>query len=70
MATTTKQPQGMLGGATGHVGHTMQATVTERPGRAEVAFDAALIAGGIMELVSPPVAIAGIALNRLVHVAK
>jgi hypothetical protein len=68
--TATKQPRGALDGASEHVGHTVQATVTERPSRAEMALDAAMLAAAVAEWVSPPVAIAGMALNRLVHVAK
>jgi hypothetical protein len=67
---TKERPRGMLGGASEHVGHTVQATVTEPPTRAEVALDAALLAAAVAEIVSPPLAIAGMALNRLVHVAK
>jgi hypothetical protein len=68
--TAAKQPRGVLGEASEHVGHTVQATVTEPPGRVEMALDAALLAAAVAEFVSPPVAIAGMALNRLVHVAK
>ena len=70
MPTAAKQPRGALGGASEHVGHTVQATVTEPPSRAEMALDAALVAAAVAEYVSPPVAIVGMALNRLVHVAK
>jgi hypothetical protein len=68
--TATKEPRGALGGASDHVGHTVQATVTEPPSRPEVVLDAVLLAAAVAELVSPTLAIAGMALNRLVHVAK
>jgi len=54
----------------GHIGGTIEGMVTEPPSRQEVWMDAALVAAGIAELVSPPVAIAGIALNRLVRAAR
>jgi len=65
-----QQANGMLKEASGHVTHTAEATITEKPSRQEVIFDAALIAAGALEAISPPAALVGIAVNRLVHVAK
>jgi hypothetical protein len=74
MATATsqrkKQPNGVLKEASDRVTHTVEAAVTEKPGRQEVILDVALLAAGALEAISPPVALAGIAVNRLLHVAK
>jgi len=74
MATASSQRKqqgnGMLKEASGHVARTAEATVTEKPSRQEVIVDVALLAAGALEAISPPAAIVGIALNRLVHVAK
>jgi len=73
MATATKshkQGNGLLKDAPGHVVKTLDATVTEKPSRPEMAFDLALLAAGALEAISPPAAVAGIIVNRLVHVAK
>ena len=53
-----------------HVGQTIEASVTEPPKRAEWMLDVALVGAVALEVVSPPVAIAGLALNRIAHVAK
>ena len=52
------------------VGQTVEATVTEPPSRAETALDVALVGAAVLEVVSPPVALVGIALNRIAHVAR
>ena len=74
MATATnqrkRQGDGVLKEASGHVAHTIEATVTEKPSRQEMILDLALLAAGALEAISPPAAVAGIAVNRLVHVAK
>jgi len=49
---------------------TLDATVAEKPRMPEMAFDLALLEAGALEAISPPAAIAGIIVNRLVHVAK
>lgn len=74
MATSTsqrkRQANGALKEASEHVTQTAEATVTEPPGRQELIWDAALLAAGALEAISPPAALVGIAVNRLVHVAK
>jgi hypothetical protein len=72
MATSQRKQQtnGALKEASGRVTQTIEATVTEKPGRPEVIWDAALLAAGALEAISPPAALVGIAVNRLVHVAK
>ena len=60
----------MLKEASGHVARTAEATVTEKPSRQEVIWDLALLGAGALEAISPPAALAGIAVNRLLHVAK
>jgi predicted Zn-dependent protease len=74
MATSTsqrkKQTNGVLKDAAGHVTQTAEATVTEKPSRGEVILDVALLAAGALEAISPPAAVVGIAVNRLVRVAK
>jgi hypothetical protein len=62
--------QSRIGDVGGHVGHTLEATVTQRPGWQELAWDAVLVGATLVEAVSPPVAVAGIALNRLIHTAR
>lgn len=64
------QQQRAPSGAPEHLTQTLKASVTESPTKQEVAVDAALIFAGIAEIISPPVAIGGLALNRLVHHAK
>lgn len=54
----------------GRVGQTLEATVTRPPGWQELAWDAVLVGATVVEAVSPPVAIAGAALNRLIHAAR
>ena len=44
--------------------------MTEKPVRQEMILDAAIVAAGVLKVISPPATIAGLALNRLVHVAK
>jgi hypothetical protein len=56
--------------ASEHLSQTVQASVMEPPTKQEVVLDAALVVAGVAEFVSPPVAVAGFALNRLVHHAK
>jgi hypothetical protein len=74
MATSTsqrkRQANGALKEASDHVTRTVEATVTEPPSRQEVIWDAALLAAAALEAVSPPAALVGIAVNRVVHVAK
>jgi hypothetical protein len=65
-----KQADGALKDASGHVTRTVEATVTEKPSRQEVIWDAALLGGGALGAISPPAALVGIAVNRLLHVAK
>jgi hypothetical protein len=71
-ATSQRKQQGddMLKEASGYITQTVEATVTEKPSRQEVVFGMALLAAGALEAISPPAALAGIAVNRLVHVAK
>jgi len=69
-ARESKEQQNVLKDVPSHVGQTVEATVTERPSRAETVLDVVLIAAAVLEVVSPPVAIAGIALNRIAHVAR
>jgi hypothetical protein len=74
VATATKRTaqsgDGALKQASGRITRTVEASVTEKPSRQEVIVDAALLAAGALEAISPPAAVAVIALNRLVHVAK
>jgi hypothetical protein len=74
MATASSQRKqqgnGMLKEASGHVARTAEATVTEKPSRQEVIWDLALLGAGALEAISPPAALAGIAVNRLLHAAK
>jgi hypothetical protein len=65
-----RQANGVLKEASDHVTQTVEATVTEKPSRQEVIWDVALVAAGAVEAISPPAALVGIAVNRLVHVAK
>jgi hypothetical protein len=65
-----QQTNGVLKDAAGHVAQTVEATVTAKPTRGEVVLDVALIAAGVLEAISPPAAVVGIAVNRLVRVAK
>jgi hypothetical protein len=70
MAAASQRQRGVIDEASERVGQTMQASVTEPPGKPELALDAAMLAATVVGAVSPPVALAGMALNRLVHVAK
>ena len=74
MATSTsqrkQQADGVLKEASDHVTHTIEASVTEKPSRQELIWDLALLGAGALGAISPPAAIAGIAVNRLLHVAK
>lgn len=65
-----QQANGALKDASSHVARTVEATVTEKPSRQEVIWDAALLGAGVLEAISPPAALVGIAVNRLLHVAK
>lgn len=56
--------------AVGDVGRTLEATVTQPPSWRELAWDGVLVGAVVVEAVSPPVAIAGAALNRLIHAAR
>jgi hypothetical protein len=74
MATSTsqrkQQADGVLKEASDHVTHTIEASVTEKPSRQELIWDLALLGAGALEAISPPAALAGIAVNRLLHVAR
>ena len=73
MAASTSQRKRANGApkeASDHVTQTIEATVTEPPCRQEMIWDVALLAAGALEAISPPAALVGIAVNRLVHVAK
>jgi len=65
-----KQGNGVLKEPSDHVTNTVEASVTEKPGRQEMIVDVALVAAWALEAISPPAALAGIAVNRLLHVAK
>jgi hypothetical protein len=65
-----KRGNGVLREAPGRIVKTLDATVTEKPSRSEVVFDVALLAAGTLEAISPPAALAGVVVNRLIHVAK
>jgi hypothetical protein len=69
-AGRTKEQRNGLKDVPRHVGETIEASVTAPPSRAETALDVALIGAALLEVVSPPVAAAGIALNRIAHVAR
>jgi hypothetical protein len=69
-ARQSKEQQDGLKAVPRHVGQTVEATVTKPPSRAETVLDVALIGAAVLEVVSPPVAIAGIALNRIAHAAR
>ena len=69
-ASQSKKQRNGIADVPRRVGRTVEATVTEPPNRAETALDVALIGAAVLELLSPPLALAGIALNRIVHVAK
>lgn len=73
MATSTQRKQQgnrVLKEASGHATYTAEATLTEMPSRQEVIWDVALLGAGALEAISPPAALLGIAVNRLLHVAK
>ena len=71
MATTAEhQEHSAIEDVGGHVGRTLEATLSQRPGWPEVAWDAVLVGAALMEAVSPPAAIAGAVLNRLLHAAR
>lgn len=73
MATASsqrKQGNGVLKEAPGRVTRAVEATVTEKPSRQEVIWDVALLGASTLEAISPPAALVGIAVNRLLHVAK
>jgi hypothetical protein len=53
-----------------HAGRTLEASLTQRPSWPELAWDAMLVGATLAEAVSPPAAIAGAALNRLIHTAR
>jgi hypothetical protein len=65
-----KQENGLLKDAPRHITKTLDATVTEKPSRPEMAFDLLLVTAAALEAISPPAAIAGMVLNRVVHAAK
>jgi hypothetical protein len=52
----------------GHVGRVLEAAVTQPPGWQELAWDAVLV-GAALVRADPPAAIAGAAVNRLIHAA-
>lgn len=54
----------------GRIRDTLEGSVTKMPDRKELAWDALLAGAAIFEAVSAPVAIAGMALNRLIHAAR
>ena len=70
MATKTDGAGPAIGDVGGHVGRTLEATVTQPPRWQELAWDAVLVGAAVVEAVSPPIAIAGVALNRLIHSAR
>jgi hypothetical protein len=72
MATRNETARGrsVINDVGGRVGHTLEATVTDPPGWRELTWDAVLIGAALVEAVSPPAAIAGAALNRLIHAAR
>jgi hypothetical protein len=71
MAANTADEQGSrMGDVGGRVGHTLEATVTNRPDWRELAWDAFLVGATAVEAVSPQVALAGVALTRLIHAAR
>ena len=65
-----QQANGRLKEASDQVTHAIEASVTERPGRQEMVFDVALLAAGALEVISPPAALVGVLVNRLVHVTR
>ena len=69
-AKQRKQQQNGLRDVPRHVGQTVEASITEPPSRAETVLDVALVGAAVLEVVSPPVALAGIALNRIAHVGR
>jgi len=69
-ASQSKKQRNGLKDVPRRVGRTVEATVTEPPSRSETALDVALIGAAVLEVVSPPLALAGIALNRIAHVAR
>ena len=72
MATKGKARDGRSGIAEvgARVGQTLETSVTQPPGWQEIAWDAALLGATVVEAVSPPVAIAGMALNRVIHAVR
>jgi hypothetical protein len=52
------------------VGRTLEAAVTRPPGRQELTWNAVLAGAALVGLVSPPAAIVGVGVNRLIHAAR
>jgi hypothetical protein len=65
-----EQDRSMIGDVGGLVGHTLEGTITQRPDWPELAWDAVLVGATLVEVVTPPVAVAGAVLNRLIHAAR
>ena len=71
MAVTAEhQERSAIEDVGGHVGRTIEATFMRRPSWQELAWDAVLAGAALMETVSPPAAVAGAAVNRLIHAAR
>jgi hypothetical protein len=70
MAAPTDEARAVVSEVGGRVGRTLEASVTEPPSRPELIWDAVLVGATLVEAVSPPAAIAGVALNRLIHAAR
>lgn len=68
--TQNARDRSVIGDVGGHVGHTLEASVTQPPGWQELAWNGVLVGAALVEAVSPPVAIAGAVLNRLIHAAR
>jgi hypothetical protein len=64
------QDRSAIGDVGGQVGHTLEGLVIRTPGRGELAWDAVLAAAAIFEAVSPPAAVAGVVVNRLIHAGR
>jgi|GEM_PF-4267770 len=69
-ASRTNKQQTGLKDLPRQIGQTVEASMTKPPSRTETALDVALIGATLLEVVNPPIALAGIALNRIAHVLR
>ena len=70
-AEAERANEGSAGGDVGaQVGRTLEAAVTRPPDRQELTWHAVLAGAALVGIVSPPAAIVGAGVNRLIHAAR